>query len=235
MVHSVILMVLGQVLVIKGDTMKIILKLTLLLLISTNVFASAPDLIVGSASSQAGQTINIPVTIDLTTGIISDQFDIKYDANLLTPTNVTIGTANPTWSIFFNKTVAGTLKIGMFSTAPLTGANLNIANITFTTKAPAVGSTLLPTPNLTASNVLFDQAIITSVTNGNFTLNILGDVNQDGQITAADASLVAQYVVSLSTLTTIQQSNADVSKDGTITMYDAAKIAQFAIGIITTF
>ncbi|HEX8289187.1 MAG TPA: cohesin domain-containing protein [Pyrinomonadaceae bacterium] len=50
-------------------------------------------------------------------------------------------------------------------------------------------------------------------------------------VSAYDASLVSQFAVGSTTLTTTQQTSADVSGNGEITSYDAGLIAQSVIGI----
>jgi len=63
---------------------------------------------------------------------------------------------------------------------------------------------------------------------------LYGDVNNDGKITAEDASLVLKAVVGLVTLNETQKQAADVTSDGNVTALDAATILQYTVGIITT-
>lgn len=59
----------------------------------------------------------------------------------------------------------------------------------------------------------------------------LGDVNNDGKISAYDASLVLQHTVKLIDLTDVPA--ADVDKNGKITAYDASMILQYTVGLVT--
>jgi|GEM_PF-3944828 Listeria/Bacterioides repeat len=59
-----------------------------------------------------------------------------------------------------------------------------------------------------------------------------GDVNLDGVVNAADATLVLQYVFN-TTKPEIDIYNADVDRDGTITATDATIISQFVGGTLT--
>ena len=63
----------------------------------------------------------------------------------------------------------------------------------------------------------------------------LGDVSDDGSVTAYDASLVLQYVVGLIELSLDAQEVADVTGDNTISALDAALILQYTVGLITEF
>lgn len=60
----------------------------------------------------------------------------------------------------------------------------------------------------------------------------LGDVNLDGYITAADASLILRYIVKLQTLTELQKKNADVTFDNDITAADASRILRHIVKLI---
>lgn len=64
----------------------------------------------------------------------------------------------------------------------------------------------------------------------------LGDVNQDGRITAADASLVLRAATRLETLTETQLAAAKVSSNGDLpTANDAATILRYATRLIDKF
>lgn len=64
---------------------------------------------------------------------------------------------------------------------------------------------------------------------------LIGDVSQNGTISAFDAALVLQSVVSLYTLSPSQTIAADVSGDGTVTAFDASLILRYVVGLITGF
>jgi len=64
---------------------------------------------------------------------------------------------------------------------------------------------------------------------------LLGDVSLNGQVLAYDASLVLQYVVSLISLSPLQQLVAEVSGTGGISAFDATLILQYVAGIIPAF
>ena len=63
----------------------------------------------------------------------------------------------------------------------------------------------------------------------------LGDVNCDGQISAADALMVLKSVVGKETLTYVQQIAAKTNKPGTISAGDALCILQKVVGKIDSF
>lgn len=60
--------------------------------------------------------------------------------------------------------------------------------------------------------------------------SLLGDVNLDGKITAADAALILRYLDGLDDLNDEQKKNADVNLDGKITKEDADAILKYVTG-----
>jgi hypothetical protein len=65
---------------------------------------------------------------------------------------------------------------------------------------------------------------------GTVSFGILGDVDGDTNVTAGDASLIAQYALGNIQLTTEQLSVSDLDSDGFVTAGDASLIAQIALG-----
>lgn len=65
---------------------------------------------------------------------------------------------------------------------------------------------------------------------------LLGDVNGDGKVTAADLTMLAQHVARIDIITDEKAlSCADVTKDDNVTAADLTKLAQYVARIITSF
>ena len=62
---------------------------------------------------------------------------------------------------------------------------------------------------------------------------LMGDVNNDGTITAADSRLIMNYSASLETPTASQFVLADVNGDAAITAADSRSVMQYSAGLIT--
>ena len=62
-------------------------------------------------------------------------------------------------------------------------------------------------------------------------MSLLGDVNNDGEVTAQDASLVQQHVAGK--ISVSDESVADVNHDGEVTSQDASLIQQKVAGKIS--
>ena len=63
----------------------------------------------------------------------------------------------------------------------------------------------------------------------------LGDVNEDGQITTADARAVIEMTLRLKTPTATQKLAADVNRDNQITTADARRIIERTLRLISEF
>ena len=66
-------------------------------------------------------------------------------------------------------------------------------------------------------------------------VSLLGDVSENGEVGAYDASLVLRHVVGLITLTGPDSAIADVSGNGTLSALDAALILRYSVGMISRF
>lgn len=212
-----------------------ILITALLLICPSIAFATTPPAIsVGSVSGFPGQIIAVPITADLSSPISGFQFDVQYDPALLTYSGIANGTAIANWSALANPSVSGHLLTGAYGVTLINGNSQQILVLNFMVNSTP-GKASLASPNLIISKALVNETSVTSINNGNFTLNLLGDANGDGKVTVEDAVLVAQSVVGSATLSASQLKSSDVSLDGSVTMYDAALIAEYASGIISKF
>lgn len=64
---------------------------------------------------------------------------------------------------------------------------------------------------------------------------VLGDTNQDGKISSADARQVLRYAVKLETPSKMMMTVADVDGNGTVDTNDARLVLRYAVGIISNF
>lgn len=104
------------------------------------------------------------------------------------------------------------------------------------------GATSSPGQSFVSSNGTSWQDITTWNSTANvcikaFSSNIsscaadLGDTNENGSITAIDASLILQYIIGSITLTPSQQCKADTNQNSSITSIDASYVLQCSVGI----
>ena len=66
-------------------------------------------------------------------------------------------------------------------------------------------------------------------------IRLLGDVTNNGAVTAYDAARILQHTVGLWTLTDVDSVAADVSGNNTVSAYDAALVLQYVVGNIRIF
>jgi hypothetical protein len=114
-----------------------------------------------------------------------------------------------------------TVFVSMISEQPMTVTNHPVASLQFQVNSEPVGSisplTLIPEfTNVNESAIpLADGSVETSI-------GMYGDISNDGEISAFDASLILQYVVHL--VYDIDELLADVSDNGSVSGYDAALV-----------
>jgi hypothetical protein len=108
-------------------------------------------LTVGSPTTKCGDTVNVSVSISSTSGLLAVQFDIAYDKNKVTATNVVLGSLTSTFSPASNLATPGIVKVALASGTPVSGSG-TVASITF--KAHASASDAVP---LTISNILVND------------------------------------------------------------------------------
>ena len=80
----------------------------------------------------------------------------------------------------------------------------------------------------------FENAAISLATEINGS-RIMGDVDGDGEVTIADATMIMKYIVSVETLNASQERVADVDGDGIVTIKDATNIQKYIVGMIDEF
>ena len=80
-----------------------------------------------------------------------------------------------------------------------------------------------------------DKAISGTTRNFRFKLGAVGDVNNDGNITASDASSIQKHISNLISLTNEDLLVADVNADGKVTASDASAIQKYVAKLIDEF
>ena len=80
---------------------------------------------------------------------------------------------------------------------------------------------------------LLGLLLIVSLVPAGMTMALLGDVNTDAAVTAADAAAILRYIVRLGTLTPQQLADADANEDGKVTAADAAAILRYIVKLDT--
>ena len=80
-----------------------------------------------------------------------------------------------------------------------------------------------------------DKTVNGTTKNYMYKLGAVGDVNNDGSISADDANLIRQYVSKLATLTADDLLVADVNADGRVTTSDATSIQKYVNKTIDEF
>lgn len=117
-----------------------------LIAIAISSAAWAQTVSVASPAAHCGQQVNVPVSVDSVSGMLSIEFRIPYDAtHLLSPT-VTAGSLTSGFSVSSNAS-GGVLRVAMASGTPVSGGG-TVANISFSVAGGTTGSFALPISNV---------------------------------------------------------------------------------------
>ena len=181
-----------------------------------------------------GESFTINVTIYPDTPIAGAQFDLSFNASLLSVESVTEGDllSQDGASTFFSP---GTIDN---AAGTITGVAGLITTSGVTVSSPGVFATILMTAKmvdgtscLTLSDTIVGDtnanAVPTTVNDGSIVIGALcGDLNGDGKITTADAVIALEIAAG----SRPSDPAADVSGDGIVTSLDALMIVQAAAG-----
>ena len=230
------------------------------MVIGSCVCANAATFTAGSENATAGNVVSVPITVAPSAGETSTDVNayaiaISYDSSVLTPvvkgtdevgdnTYATVGDSFNsgvlTADLKDNETGNDEVLIGWAAASPVnvTGAS-TLATVDFTVNANATGSTDVKVAVAQVANsasALADASTIEAAS-GTVTVDtatgLLGDVNNDGDITMADANAIVRHVANIELIAVDRQQYADVNKDGGITMADANAIVRHVANIET--
>lgn len=218
---------------------KLVLILSLLaFLASTAAFAAAdPTIEVSGKSVEAGETVEVSITVSSNPGVAFMRLGVEYDTDVLSLTGVKDGgilgsavhspdlTPYP-YILFWNN---GTAKSDFKSDGV-------IATLTFKVASDAPVGTYPITVSYDNDdddimNVNFEH-IGFVVKNGGVTVTkknyLYGDVTSDGNVNISDAIYMAQYIASDAIVfTPLQKIVADVFYDGAVNISDLIKLQQY--------
>lgn len=192
---------------------------------------------VSSVTGKAGDTVTVSINISPDSQMSAGTFELPFNPALLEyvsavkgPALVT-GTTDIYYDVDNNKVVMGYFNIDPMNTA---GSILDIQfKIKTGTLNQAINMNISVLELADANRVNLPYAVTQGVIN---VVNIiLGDVNDNGQITAVDALMALQATTGKLKLTAAQKFAADVNKDGKVGSIDALQIMQFVSGRITSF
>jgi hypothetical protein len=183
-----------------------------------------------------GETFTINVTIYPDTSIVGAQFDLSFNASLVSAESVTEGDllSQDGASTYFSPGIIDN------AAGTITGVAGSIITSGVTVSSPGVFATIRMTAKMVdgtsrinLSNVIVGDinanAVSTTVNNGSIIIGSLcGDLNGDGNVTTADAVIALEIAAGSRPF----DAAADVNGDGIVTSLDALMILQAAAGQI---
>ena len=230
------------------------------MVIGSCVCANAATFTAGSENATAGNVVSVPITVAPSAGETSTDVNayaiaISYDSSVLTPvvkgtdevgdnTYATVGDSFNsgvlTADLKDNETGNDEVLIGWAAASPVNVTEAStLATVDFTVNASATGSTDVKVAVAQVANsdsALADKSKIEAAS-GTVTVDtatgLLGDVNNDGDITMADANAIVRHVANIELIAVDRQQYADVNNDGGITMADANAVVRHVANIET--
>jgi hypothetical protein len=165
-------------------------------------------------------------------------FAINYDPTVAivdSITDVVPGTAfnASTFSINIDNASTGKVIVGFMGTTNVTG-NATLCTVNFKLLGSMGAKTTL---TLTESEFNDGENIVELLfLSGSLEVGVkYGDVNNDGKVSAIDATYTLRAAVGLRTLDAQQVIAADVNGDGKVSAIDATYILRFAVGLRNNF
>ena len=196
---------------------------------------------VGTASALPGEMVTVPVSIQKNSGFAGFAFKINYDSDALSLIKIERGdllkgdesgsfltnvqTGEVTWFAPANITETGTLLVLQFMVSEDFYQNCDVS-VSLKDNEPANFVDL----DVTAKHVDFISGEVYKSSD-----LVLGDLNGDNIVSAADTVLLAKHLVGLIHLTSTQEITADVNSDDIVTAADAVLIAKYLVGLIEHF
>ena len=189
--------------------------------------ADKPSISLENAETVPGRTVRIPISIANNPGVSGIKMSISYDPQFMLLKGVEYcdweGTDNS------SQNCNGNLNIVLSRPDNYT-KNTVLAYLIFEAKNPSIAPNKIEINSIMVCNEKLD--LIDFDTNGAsiiiLTDIISGDTNGDGEITVADAVLLAQYLAGWQVKTA--PLTADCNGDGIITVADAVLLAQHLAG-----
>ena len=191
--------------------------------IPEGVLISAPAI-----ESARGLTISVPVRIEKNPGLVAVQVVVEYDPSVLTPVGFSNGAI---WKsdLTSNLNYASNQVLFVGASSTLMTGDGEIAVIDFEVKPDAAYGEYLLEIDVQELNTLYgstQQNVPFTKADGkvNIAAYKIGDINNDGEIRASDATEILLYVAQMKPFTDLQLLAADVNGDGKVTSADATEI-----------
>lgn len=191
---------------------------------------------VGSINAAPGSEVSVPISIENITELAGGEFTLNFDPEVAVPVLVEKGALLDGFTIEYNLETAdtGSIRIAFASDTGIDGSGV-LFNVTFQIKG-AINENTAVVVNDLMLNDMEAQELDCDTEDGAIAVGVIyGDVNGDGEVTAADATLVLRNVVGLVDFNQSQIATADVSDDGKVTAADATLILRYIVELINEF
>lgn len=186
---------------------------------SLNLTPETVEVSIADANVNLSDTVTLPILITNIGNYGTGTINIEYDPAVVHVTDVTSSPDSTVTAKNIDNAI-GVVRISAWNLGGVSGVMI-FANVTFT--SVGVGSTPLNLTVDTLQDIAYQEISSVTVSNGSFRTSSgdWGDVNEDGQLTTADAAIVLQMAVRGE-----YSEKADVNEDSQVTSLDALMILQ---------
>lgn len=191
---------------------------------------------IASAEALPGTQATVQLRINDALGLSGGDILIKYDAKVITVTEVKAANLISGMSLVFNKDVPGELRISIAGAKGIPSGSGSLCDIKLTVSKDAKAETET-TLELGNEAKMYDElgfVIPIKLENGILKIKerIKGDVDKDGKIRADDATVTQRIGVKLLKPSGYQKWAMDMNDDGAIKANDAIRILRKSAGPI---
>ncbi len=171
-----------------------------------------------------GKVVKVPVSIKNNSGISSFGIDIIYDNKYLTPVEVTDGELFKVSlkNLNYSDNIIRVTYAGMSNTSGDGVLFYIVFNVKENIENTNCEIEIKPDQIKDANGINIEY--LTQIGNIQIKNIILGDVDGDGEVTAADATKILRNYAALEEFNELQKSSGDVDNDGEVTAADATQV-----------
>ena len=191
------------------------------------------DLGITSVEAAPGSSAIVQISISDATGMASGDMVIKYDASMIAVDEVTATNLLSGILLIPNIDVPGEIRLSMAGASGIPEGSGALMEIGLTVSADAKAGT--ETPLSFEAATIYDETgttIPVKLESGVVRiLGIKGDVNKDGKVSAADATLTLRIAAELMIPNDYQKWAADMNDDGKVRTNDVILILRIASGL----
>ncbi len=222
---------------------KLLMLFAVLCMVFSTAYCFGATVSIPDTTGGTGSNVEIPVEIDIPSGIVGFQFTVVFDSSVLEATDVVSGTLTQGWLIFYNTEVPGQIQVDILNgdLGELGNEAGSLAKLVFLVQGEADETTTLSFTEAMFYNSLAEEIPVT-LQPGIFTADVRsGDINGDQSVNISDVILCLRTAIGLPVTIDSQvyefpypdwlENRADYNGSGAVDISDVILILRKSIGL----